>query len=156
MTIGTGNQVWKRRAAVILVGLAAAIGSFAIGRATAQPSSGSTAAPGVARTDAGYAAGFQAGRDAGVREGRSLQVGQTLAGPDRDAATAAFNSGYVAGINDAFGGYDGGWSLAAPYVVTLGAGTGGATYRIASRIQMEPGVSYFLCPDGSGICRRPG
>jgi hypothetical protein len=147
MTIGT------RRAALILIGLVAAIGaSFTLGRASAHPSPAASQPVG---TSADYANGFQAGRAVGVEEGRALQVGQSLTGPDRDAASAAFASGYVAGINDAFGGYDGGWSLQAPYLVTLGAGTDGATYRIVSRTGMQPGVSYFLCSGGSGVCQEP-
>ena len=133
-----------RRATLVLIGLSVGIGSFLLGRTTGH---GPPA-------DAGYASGFQAGRAVGVQEGRALQVGQALSGTDKDTATAQFNSGYVAGVNDAFGGYDGGWSLAEPYVVTLEAGTGGATYRIASRTGMVPGVSYYLCPDGSGVCRE--
>ena len=147
MTIGTAKHT--RRAALVLIGLVVAIGAFLLGRTTAHPS------PAAGTSGAGYAEGFQVGRAVGVEEGRALQEGQTLTGPDRDAATAAFASGYVAGVNDAFGGYDGGWSMAAPYLVTLQAGTGGATYRIASRTSMQPGVNYFLCPGGSGICQEP-
>jgi hypothetical protein len=129
--------------------VAVAIGAFLVGRGTAHSS------PAAGTAGADYANGFQVGRAVGVQEGRALQVGQTLTGPDRDAASSAFGSGYVAGINDAFGGYDGGWSFAAPYLITLDAGTGGATYRIASRTAMQPGVNYFVCPGGSGICQQP-
>ena len=84
---------------------------------------------------------------------RVTRVGQALTGAERDSAGAAFNAGYRAGINDVFGGYDGGWSTGAPYVVTLVAGTGGATYRISSRIEMRSGVNYFLCPDRRSLCQ---
>src|SRR5689334_16057328 len=130
-----------RSAALVLIGLTVGVGLFVLGRATAaRPSE-------KAPTDAGYSAGFQAGRSLGVQEGRALQVGQASGG--------TFSSGYLAGINDAFGGYDGGWSLAEPYVVTLVAGTNGATYRIATRTIVVAGVNYYLCPDGSGICQQP-
>ena len=46
---------------------------------------------------------------------------------------AAFDAGYAAGANDVFGGFDGGWSLSEPYVVTLARGSGAVTYRIDSR-----------------------
>ena len=141
-------NTWMRTAVVALIGLTIGIGSFALGRST-----GHTPSPKPA--DSGYSAGFQAGRAVGVQEGRALQVGQEVSGTDRDAATAQFNSGYVAGINDAFGGYDGGWSLAEPYVVTLAAGTNGATYRIVTRTIVVAGVNYYLCADGSGICQQP-
>jgi hypothetical protein len=138
-------NTWMRGTVLVLIGLAVGVGSFVLGRGTGpRPPA-----------DSGYSAGFQAGRAVGVQEGRALQVGQALSGEDRDAATAQFNSGYVAGINDAFGGYDGGWSVAEPYVVTLAAGTNGATYRIATRTIVVAGVSYYLCPDGSGICQQP-
>jgi len=39
----------------------------------------------------------------------------------------------VAGAALAAGGFDGGWSLSEPYVVTLARGTGAVTYRIDSR-----------------------
>jgi len=133
-------NTWMRTAVVALIGLTIGIGSFVLGRST-----GHTPSPKPA--DAGYSAGFQAGRSVGVQEGRALQVGQASGG--------TFNSGYLAGINDAFGGYDGGWSLAEPYVVTLFAGTNGATYRIATRTIVVAGVNYYLCPDGSGICQQP-
>jgi hypothetical protein len=136
------THVWARRAALAVIGIAAAIGSFALGRTTAPPP--------AADTGRGFTDGYQAGRADGVQEGRALQVGQSLGG----AAQSAFASGYVAGLDDAFGGYDGGWSLATPYLITLDAGTGGATYRIASRIELRPGVSYYLCPDGTRICQR--
>jgi hypothetical protein len=80
------------------------------------------------------AAVFAAGRvtapeskdySAGVRDGRALQV--------PTAARSAFDDGYAAGANDAFGGYDGGWDLDRPYVITLKKGQDGITYRIASR-----------------------
>ena len=138
------NHVLARRGALVLIAVVVTVGSFLFGRSTAHP----TQATGSGGAD--YTTGFQVGRAVGVQEGRALQVGEALTGPGRDA----FASGYVAGVNDAFGGYDGGWSLAKPYLVTLGAGTGGATYRIVSRTEMRPGVSYFLCPDGSGICQE--
>ena len=126
-----------RGTVLVLIGLAVGVGSFVLGRGTGpRPPA-----------DSGYSAGFQAGRSVGVQEGRALQVGQASGG--------TFSSGYLAGINDAFGGYDGGWSLAEPYVVTLAAGTNGATYRIASRTIVVAGVNYYLCPDGSGICQQP-
>ena len=51
----------------------------------------------------------------------------------RLGARAAFDAGYAAGANDVFGGFDGGWSLSEPYVITLARGSGAVTYRIDSR-----------------------
>ena len=130
---------------VTVIGGVLAVGMFALGRATApEPASG-------------YDAGLVAGRAQGVQEGRALQEGLALPADARDAATAAFNAGYRAGANDVFGGYDGGWSLGPPYLVTLATGSDGVTYRIASRTPVRGGVNYYLCPQRPAICqeRRP-
>ncbi len=109
----------------VLLGAVLAAGMFALGRETApHPASG---------YGAGYAAGLASGRAQGVQEGRALQEGLALPADARDAAAAAFNAGYRAGANDVFGGYDGGWSVGSPYLITLAAGSDGITYRIASR-----------------------
>ena len=63
------------------------------------------------------------------RRGGPLQA----TGSSPRSARAAFDAGYTAGANDVFGGFDGGWSLSEPYVVTLARGTGAVTYRIDSR-----------------------
>ena len=122
----------RRIAAAVMLGLALAAGMFALGRATA------------AEPERGYGDGFRDGRAVGVQEGRALQVGQ----PGQDA----FNLGYAAGAKDVFGGYDGGWSLSMPYLVVLGRGDGGITYRLVSRTELRPGTAYFLCPGSSAVC----
>jgi hypothetical protein len=77
----------------------------------------------------GHAAGLREGRALGVREGRALQASASSPRGTR----AAFEAGYAAGANDVFGGFDGGWSLDTPYVITLRKGSGAITYRIDSR-----------------------
>jgi len=107
---------------VALAGVALAAGAFAVGRTTAD-------------TDAGHDAGVREGRAAGLQEGRALQA----TGPRAPSARAAFDAGYAAGANDVFGGFDGGWSLSQPYVITLARGSGAVTYRIDSRrLAREP------------------
>jgi hypothetical protein len=106
--------MWSR----VVAGVAAAaraIAGFALGRASAD-------------TDAGHDAGVREGRAAGLQEGRALQAAGSAPG-----TRAAFDAGYAAGANDVFGGFDGGWSLREPYVITLARGSGGVTYRIDSR-----------------------
>jgi hypothetical protein len=73
----------------------------------------------------GRAAGLREGRALGVSEGRALQIPAS--------GRRAFRAGYVAGANDVFGGFDGGWSFRTPYVITLVHGKRGVTYRIDSR-----------------------
>ena len=60
----------------------------------------------------------------------------------QSVATTAFQAGYRAGETDAFGAYDGGWKLGAPYVVILGKGVAGATYRFVERDELTPGTTY--------------
>jgi hypothetical protein len=103
----------------------------------------------------GYFDGLPVGEAQGRREGRALQAGSSLPSAGRHAAADAFNAGYAAGANDVFAGYDGGWALSTPYVVTVGRGRGDIVYRIASRTPFEVGVTYFLCPTGHRLCQRP-
>jgi hypothetical protein len=113
--------MWSRLVAVV-AGVAVAVAGFALGRATAD-------------TGAGHDAGVREGRAVGLQEGRALQATGS-AGP---GARAAFDAGYAAGANDVFGGFDGGWSLSQPYVITLARGSGAVTYRIDSRrLERQP------------------
>jgi hypothetical protein len=109
------------RVVAVVAGAALAAGGFALGRVTAD-------------TDAGHDAGVRAGRAAGLEEGRALQA----TGSSPPSARAAFDAGYAAGANDVFGGFDGGWSLSEPYVITLARGSGAVTYRIDSRRLARP------------------
>lgn len=102
-----------------------------------------------------YMDGLMAGEAQGREEGRALALGRTLPAGERPAAEAAFKDGYAAGALDVFGGYDGGWAIGEPYIVTLAPGQGGVTYRIGGRVPMQPGIAYFLCPDGHSICQAP-
>ena len=104
---------------------------------------------------AGYFQGLPVGEAQGRREGRALAEGIALPAGDRAPVTHAFNDGYAAGANDVFAGYDGGWSLSMPYVVVVTQASGDITYRIESRVPIESGVSYYLCPDGRTLCQRP-
>ena len=104
------------RVVAIVAGAALAACACALGRSTADP-------------DAGHDAGVREGRAAGLEEGRALQA----AGSSPRSTRAAFDAGYAAGANDVFGGFDGGWSLSEPYVITLARGSGAVTYRIDSR-----------------------
>ena len=124
--------------AAVVVGLVAA--GVLVGRATAPVH------------DRGYAQGNAAGYAEGVAVGRSLQFGDTMPTGSKDVAQTAFQAGYRAGENDAFGAYDGGWKLDAPYVVILGKGVGGAAYRFVERDELTPGTTYLLCPDGTSLC----
>ena len=98
---------------LVLAGLAVAAAGVLVGRLTLHPRSGD------------YSAGERAGEAQGRQEGRSLQ--------QPTDARGAFQAGYVAGANDAFTGYDGGWQLGVPYVITLERGEGQIVYRISSR-----------------------
>ena len=131
-------QLWVL-GAVVVVGIGAA--GVVIGRSTAPTA------------DRGYTQGNAAGYAEGVAAGRSLQIGDTVPpGSSKDVAQASFQAGYRAGENDAYGAYDGGWKLDAPYVVILGKGVAGGAYRFVERDELTPGTTYQLCPDGTSLC----
>jgi len=129
------------RVVVALLAVAAAVALVAVGRVTANR--GSTR---------DYLDGLRQGRAEGVEQGRAYQEALALRAGSRPVARTAFEAGYAAGANDVFDGYDGGWDLARPYVVTLERGHGPITYRIASRMLMSPGRAYRLCAHAHAVC----
>jgi hypothetical protein len=135
------------RLVAAVLALVAGVGLFVLGRATAHSPAG--------HRDAGYARGLEDGRAQGEREGRADQEVRSLPAGTRGSAKKAFDDGYRAGANDIFTGYDGGWSYAAPYVITLAHGGPGITYRPASRTPLHPGTDYFLCPHSQRLCQEP-
>jgi hypothetical protein len=64
----------------------------------------------------------------------------------------SFASGYRAGREAAFSGFDGGWAYGEPYIVTLRRGGPGVTYRFDRRRPLLPGFEYRRCDDG--VCGR--
>jgi hypothetical protein len=71
------------------------------------------------------------------------------------AAPGTFASGFRAGREAAFSGFDGGWGYGEPYIVTLRPGGPGVTYRFARRRPLLPGFEYRRC--GASVCvSRPG
>ena len=145
-----------RRAARSAAALLIAGGLVAVGRLSAGPTGAD--AYRAAATD-GYHSGYLAGLADGVvdgrQEGRALQVGDTVSPASRTPVQDAFDEGYAAGANDVFAGYDGGWTLAEPYVVTLQRARTPIAYRIAARTPVQPGIDYFLCADGRDLCQQP-
>lgn len=103
----------------------------------------------------GYLAGLHDGVVHGRQEGRALQEGDTVPAGSRRPVQVAFNDGYAAGANDVFAGYDGGWGISEPYVVTLAKAPAPIVYRIGSRTPVQSGVSYFLCSNGVDLCQEP-
>jgi len=145
-------------AGLVILGAIVAAGLFAVGRATADTHGARAdgyASGHAAGYSAGYSAGLVAGGAQGRQEGRALQEGSALPSNAQQPVQDAFNAGYVAGVNDAFGGYDGGWALSAPYVITLVPGSGKIVYQFSSRTPMVPNVNYYLCPDGHSVCQQP-
>jgi hypothetical protein len=135
-----------RRAIAVLIGAALGTGLFLAGRLTGDTDDARAA---------GYYSGLRHGESRGIQEGRALQLTDALPQDARKAARAAFDAGYTAGANDAFGGYDGGWYVSRPYVITLAKGTGPITYDLRSRTMLHAGTDYFLCLHARTICQRP-
>ena len=84
--------------------------------------------------------------------GGAFALGRATA-PDAGSAKSAFRAGYLAGREDAFGNFDGGWGYGEPYVVELRRGGPHITYAVAERWPMKRGVEYRLC--GRSLCSRP-
>jgi hypothetical protein len=138
-----------RMATRLVAGLCAAAGLYVLGWVTAHHD------PDRKSRDAAYARGVGDGRVQGLRDGRADLEVRSLPAGARDSAKAAFDNGYQAGANEVFTGYDGGWSYATPYIVTLARGGAGVTYRLASRTPLQPGVAYYLCPGSIRLCQAP-
>jgi hypothetical protein len=132
----------------LIVGVALAAVVFAIGRWTAPASPAHNA-----DQSNSYFDGIRVGEVEGRRQGRTLQEGASVPATLRKAVRASFSDGYTAGANDAFQGYDGGWTMGEPYVIVLEPGSGQIVYRIKSRTPLDPRVDYYLC--GSSLCHKP-
>jgi hypothetical protein len=128
-------------------------GLYTLGRATAHTGGARDSGYQQGHID-GYLSGLQDGARQGRLEGRSAQEVAALPAGERQPARKAFESGYAAGANDVFAGYDGGWGLNTPYVITVSGASGAITYRIATRTELQPGVAYYLCADGHSLCHR--
>jgi hypothetical protein len=138
--------------ALVLVAVIAVPALVALGRVTA----GRAPARRVAADQSDeYFDGLQVGEAQGRREGRALQEGTELPATTRRPVHDAFDAGYVAGANDAFAGYDGGWAIGEPYVITVVEATGHIIYRIKSREPIKANVNYYVCPDGHSLCQEP-
>jgi hypothetical protein len=142
----------SRRKAVLIgtVAVLAAGGFFLLGRLMTADGAGSSHS---ATND--YFNGLQVGEAQGREEGRALQVGSEVAADSKTPVGDAFTAGYAAGSNDAFGGFDGGWALASPYLVIVEPGNDKVTYRFSVRTLVEPDTNYYLCADGRTICHEP-
>jgi hypothetical protein len=137
---------------LVLVGILAAAALIMLGRLSVGTTPAHREA--VDQSDE-YFDGLQAGEAQGRREGRALQEGVALPAKARRPVHDAFDAGYVAGANDVFAGYDGGWAIGPPYVVTIAESSGQIVYRIKLREPMKANVDYFLCPDGHDVCQEP-
>lgn len=149
-----GPDMRTRTVKIILGAFAVAAlagGTYALGVVTADTGAAHSSGYRQGHID-GYLSGLQDGASSGREEGRSAQEVAALPANERKPARKAFHAGYAGGANDVFAGYDGGWGLGTPYVITLKPGTGSITYRIAKRTQLQPGVAYYLCSDGHSLC----
>lgn len=143
------------QAALVLI---IAGGLVLAGRLTVDPGHGGAQAYAAGYGDghyAGYFTGLRDGIAQGRQEGRVLQEVGALRSSVRRPVQEAFDDGYAAGANDVFAGYDGGWILKEPYVVTLAQGKAPIVYRVSSRTPVEADMDYFRCDTGTGLCQEP-
>lgn len=138
---------------VLVAGIAGIVAAVALGWFGRAIVHSDTSPAKVSDSDA-YFAGLRAGEAQGREDGRAMQEGVALPAHARTPVDDAFRAGYAAGANDAFAGYDGGWTMSVPYVVTLVEGSGQIVYRIDSRTPVEAHVNYYLCADGHDICQE--
>jgi hypothetical protein len=143
------------KTAIVTVAVAAvAAGFFLLGHLSTGTSDAHARGYQSGHND-GYFDGLNTGEAQGRQEGRALQAGSTVASDSRQPVQDAFNEGYAAGENDAFGNFDGGWELGLPYLVSVQRAPGAAVYRISNRTLVLPDVSYSLCADEKSICASP-
>src|SRR5262245_13722846 len=146
----------QRTLVAVSAAVLAAAGLVGLGRATAPAADAARARGYHDGAVAGYADGFRAGRAEALQEGRATADAAGLPPGASARVKGAFDDGYRAGANGAFGGYDGGWSLGRPYVIVLAKGPDGIAYRIAARAQC-PGASttttYAGATTGLLACR---
>jgi hypothetical protein len=141
----------KTTLGLVLVAVLAVPALVVLGRITADPAPARRTA--VDQSDE-YFDGLQVGEAQGRREGRALQEGAALPAGTRRPVHDAFDAGYAAGANDVFAGYDGGWAIGVPYVVTMALASGHIVYRIKAREPFKPNVNYYLCPNGKSLCQE--
>jgi hypothetical protein len=143
-----------KKALGVVAAIAIAAGLVLLGRLTAPSTPSTPAAPAdtAASHSDDYFDGLRVGEAQGRRVGRAIQEGAELPASSRKPVTDAFNAGYAAGANDAFAGYDGGWTLGAPYIVILEGGNDQIAYRIRTRTVLERNVNYYLCTNGHELC----
>jgi hypothetical protein len=89
----------------------------------------------------------------GLAAGAFLAGRESVGGSKPSATPGSYRAGYLAGREDAFGNFDGGWGYGDLYVVVLRRGGPGITYRVAERWPMHRGVEYRVC--GRTLCTRP-
>jgi hypothetical protein len=148
MRAGAHKIVGLITAALLLV-----FGAFLLGRISQDTHAAHQRGYQAGLSD-GYIKGLPVGEAQGREDGRALQDGDALSPADRQPLADSFEAGYAAGTNDAFAGYDGGWDLSTPYVVTIQAGQGQINYRIRTREPMQAHVNYYLCPNGHDLCHQ--
>lgn len=140
----TMDERRRRMVLAAVAGLIAAAAVFGLGRLSVGSPKPSPVG--------GYFDGLRVGQAQGREVGRAQQAGAALPAKDKHVARDAFKAGYAAGANDAFAGYDGGWTFGVPWIITLEPGDSTIAYRIRDRTPIEPGVAYFLCADRRTLC----
>lgn len=97
---------------------------------------------------AGTASGAKQGKEEGVTEGTQKGKQSGLAQGKSEGET----TGQKSGANAALGGL-GSWSTSTPYVVQMEPGPNAQVpFAVQDRTQMQQGLLYKVCSNGSSIC----
>jgi hypothetical protein len=151
-------MVGASAAAAYFVGFAVADRDGAFDRGRSAGRTAGFEAGRVEGREAGHSVGYRKGRDETLADYRpgAPAYKRIFAKGRRSGIAAGRVAGYAAGSSDAFAGFDGGWEIGGWYIVHFGQPVAGESYRIESRVPMDTGESYNICPDDADeVCGGP-
>lgn len=147
---------------VIVAAIALIIGAFFLGQSqekkkydAGQPAYNAIYKAGV---DSGDAAGTKKGTEQGQEEGEAKGTEQGkksgLKEGTEQGQEQGINTGQQQGASEALGGLSN-WSTDTPYIVEFNTGpNANIPFAVDTRTQMQPGILYKICSNGTSICTQ--